>query len=140
MDDGSQPCSSMSMLRALILAGLALAALAVLPAQAHNAGVSTSRLTISERSVSVEINALGLDYEKAAGVRLIEAGSGVVNAVALAVMAPSVLTLCRRPRRSSCRRPSLARGGRQRHDRPTPMFWSRSPGPVLPAAATCVTT
>jgi hydrogenase/urease accessory protein HupE len=82
----------MSMLRALILAGLALTAGAVLPAQAHNAGVSTSRLTISERTVSVEINALGLDYEKAAGVRLIEAGSGVVNAVALAVMAPSVLT------------------------------------------------
>ena len=82
----------MSMLRALILAGLAFTALAVLPAQAHNAGVSTSRLTIRDRTVNVEINALGLDYEKAAGVRLIEAASGVVNAVALAVMAPSVLS------------------------------------------------
>jgi hypothetical protein len=82
----------MNLLRALVLAGLAFTALAALPAQAHNAGVSTSRLAIRGRTVSVEINALGLDYEKAAGVRLIEAGSGVVNAVALAVMAPSVLT------------------------------------------------
>ncbi len=82
----------MNMLRALILAGLAFTALAALPAQAHNAGVSTSRLAIRDRTVNVEINALGLDYEKAAGVRLIEAGSGAVNAVALAVMAPSVLT------------------------------------------------
>jgi HupE / UreJ protein len=82
----------MNTLRALILAGLAFAAVAALPAQAHNAGVSTSRLAIRGRTVNVEINALGLDYEKAAGVRLIEAGSGVVNAVALAVMAPSVLS------------------------------------------------
>ena len=82
----------MNKLRALILAGLAFTALAALPAQAHNAGVSTSRLAIRDGRVNVEINALGLDYEKAAGVRLIEAGSGVVNAVALAVMAPSVLT------------------------------------------------
>ena len=65
----------MSVLRALSLAGLVFTA-AVLPAQAHNAGVSTSRVTITERAVSVEINALGLDYEKAAGVRLIEAGQG----------------------------------------------------------------
>ena len=82
----------MNMLRALILAGLAFTALAALPAQAHNAGVSTSRLAIRDRTVNVEINALGLDYEKAAGVRLIETGSGVVNAVALAVMAPSILS------------------------------------------------
>ena len=82
----------MRMLRAFILAEVALAALVPLPAQAHNAGVSTSRVTITERAVSVEINALGLDYEKVAGVRIIEAGSGVVNAVALAVMAPSVFT------------------------------------------------
>jgi hydrogenase/urease accessory protein HupE len=82
----------MSLPRALILAALALTAVDVSPVQAHNAGVSTSRLTISERTVSIEVNALGLDYEKAAGVRLIEAGSGVVNAVALAVMAPSVLS------------------------------------------------
>jgi hydrogenase/urease accessory protein HupE len=80
------------MLRALIFAGLALTALAALPAQAHNAGVSTSRLAIRDRTVNIEINALGLDYEKAAGVRLIEAGAGVVNAVALSVMAPSVLS------------------------------------------------
>ncbi len=82
----------MSAHRTSILAVLASAALTVLPAQAHNAGVSTSRITINDRTVSVEINALGLDYEKAAGVRLVEAGSGVVNAVALAVMAPVVLT------------------------------------------------
>jgi hydrogenase/urease accessory protein HupE len=82
----------MKMPGALILAGLAFAALAAVPAQAHNAGVSTSRITINDRSVSVEINALGRDYEKAAGVRFLEAGSGVVNPVALAVMAPAVLT------------------------------------------------
>jgi hydrogenase/urease accessory protein HupE len=82
----------MKMLGALILAGLAFTALAAVPAQAHNAGVSTSRITINERSVSVEINALGRDYEKAAGVRFLEAGSGLVNPVALAVMAPAVLT------------------------------------------------
>ena len=81
----------MKLLRAVIVARLVFTTLAVLPAQAHNAGVSTSALTIRGRTVNVEINALGLDYEKAAGVRLIEAGSGVVNPVALAVMAPSVL-------------------------------------------------
>jgi hydrogenase/urease accessory protein HupE len=80
------------MSRALIFVGFVLAALAALPVQAHNAGVSTSRLAIRDRTVNVEINALGLDYEKAASVRLIELKSGVVNAVALAVMAPSVLT------------------------------------------------
>lgn len=82
----------MSVQRALILAVLAGAALTVLPAQAHNTGVSTSLITINERTVSVEINALGRDFEKAAGVRLTEAGSGMVNAVALAVMAPALLT------------------------------------------------
>jgi hydrogenase/urease accessory protein HupE len=80
------------MLRVLIFVGLAFSALTASPAQAHNAGVSTSHLAIRDRTVNVEINALGLDYEKAAGIRLIEAGSGVVNPVALAVMAPSVLT------------------------------------------------
>jgi hydrogenase/urease accessory protein HupE len=79
------------MLRVLIFVGLAFSALTALPAQGHNAGVSTSHLAIRDRTVTVEINALGFDYEKAAGVRLIEAGSGVVNPVALAVMAPSVL-------------------------------------------------
>ena len=126
----------MSMLRALILVGLALAALAVLPAQAHNAGSSTSRLTISERSVSVEINALELDYEKAAGVRLIEAGSGVVNAVALAVMAPSVLRYVGDHVAVLIRRPSLlADGGngttgrhpRSGHDRLDLSFRRRRP-------------
>jgi len=72
------------MLRVLIFVGLAFSALTALPAQAHNAGVSTSHLAIRDRTVNVEIHALGLDYEKAAGVRLIEARSGVVNPVALA--------------------------------------------------------
>ena len=56
----------MNLLRAVIVAGLAFT-VAVLPAQAHNAGVSTSSLTIRDRTVNVEINALGRDYEKAAG-------------------------------------------------------------------------
>jgi hypothetical protein len=77
--------------RALVVAGLAVAILAMCPAQAHNAGVSTSRIAILSRTVDLEINALGRDYEKAAGVRIAETGSGVVNPVALAVMAPSIL-------------------------------------------------
>ena len=78
-------------LRWLVPAGLTFAALAAWPVQAHNVGVSTSRVVIRGRSVDVEINALGRDYEKAAGVRITEAASGAVNPVALAVMARSVL-------------------------------------------------
>ena len=76
----------------LALASVAVATVATWEAQAHNAGVSTSRIVIHGRTVEVEINALGRDYEKAAGVRITEAGSGEVNRVALAIMAPSVLT------------------------------------------------
>ena len=75
-----------------VLVNVTFAALAMWPAQAHIAGVSTSRIVIRGRTVEAEINALGRDYEKAANVRVTEAVSGVVNAVALAVMAPSVLT------------------------------------------------
>ena len=76
----------------LALASAAVAVVVTWEAQAHNAGVSTSRIVIHDRTVDVEINALGRDYEKAAGVRITEAGSGEVNRVALAIMAPSVLT------------------------------------------------
>jgi hydrogenase/urease accessory protein HupE len=76
----------------LALASVAVAAIATWEAQAHNPGVSTSRIVVHGRTVDVEINALGRDYEKAAGVRITEAGSGEVNRVALAMMAPSVLT------------------------------------------------
>ena len=76
----------------LALAGVAVAAVATWEAQAHNAGVSTSRIVIQGRTVDVEINALGRDYEKSVGVRITEAGSSEVNRVALGVMAPSVLT------------------------------------------------
>jgi hypothetical protein len=75
-----------------IVACVVVAGLAIGPAQAHNAGISTSRIVIHGRTVDVEINALGRDYEKAAGVRITEAASGEVNRVALAVMAPSMLT------------------------------------------------
>jgi hypothetical protein len=75
--------------RAFVAAGMALAVIAT--AQAHNAGVSTSRIAIDGRTVDVEINALGRDYEQATGVRITEKGSGEVNPVALAVMAPSIL-------------------------------------------------
>jgi hydrogenase/urease accessory protein HupE len=76
----------------LALVGVAVAAAATWEVQAHNAGVSTSRIVVDGRTVEVEINALGRDYEKSAGVRITEPGSGEVNRVALAVMAPSVLT------------------------------------------------
>jgi hydrogenase/urease accessory protein HupE len=70
---------------------LLLLVLAGMPAYAHDAGVSSSEISVNGRVVTVEINALARDYEKAAGVRISEAGSGSVNAVALAVMAPAVL-------------------------------------------------
>ena len=76
----------------LMLAGVAVAAFTISPAQAHKAGVSTSQIVIHDRSVDVEINALGIDYEKATGVRITEGTSGLVNPVALAVVASSVLT------------------------------------------------
>ena len=63
----------------------------VLPASAHDAGVSSSEISVRGRVVAVEVNALARDYEKAAGVRISEAGSGAVNAVALAVMSPALL-------------------------------------------------
>jgi hydrogenase/urease accessory protein HupE len=65
--------------------------LLVLPAYGHDAGVSSSEISVNGRIVAVEINALARDYEKAAGVRISEAGSGAVNAVALSVMAPALL-------------------------------------------------
>lgn len=76
----------------LVRVGLTLAALVTWPALAHNAGVSSSRIEVRGGLVDIEINALGRDYEKAVGIRITEASSGVVNPVALAVMAPSLLT------------------------------------------------
>ena len=66
-----------------------------MPAYAHNAGVSSSEISVNGRVVAIEINALARDYEKAANVRISEAGPGSVNAVALAVMAPAVLSYAR---------------------------------------------
>ena len=77
--------------RALAGAGGALAVLAACQAYAHTAGVSTSRIAVHGRAVELEINALGRDYEKAANVRIVEA-NGEVNPVALAVMAPAILS------------------------------------------------
>jgi hydrogenase/urease accessory protein HupE len=74
---------------------LGLLVLAGMPAYAHNAGVSSSDISVNGRVVAIEINALGRDYEKAANVRISEAGSGIVNPVALAVMAPAVLSYAR---------------------------------------------
>ena len=73
----------------LVLAGVVVAAIAVWPAGRTTPESSTSRIVIRGRTVDAEINALGRDYEKAAGVRITETASGAVNAVALAVMAPS---------------------------------------------------
>src|SRR6202051_3661740 len=82
---------SQALNRGFVVTGIAVAILAMSPAQAHNAGVSTSRVAIHGRTVDVEINALGRDYEMAAGVRIADKGSGEINPVALAVMAPSIL-------------------------------------------------
>src|ERR1700722_17702588 len=70
--------------------------LAGMPAFGHNAGVSSSEISVNGRVVAIEINALARDYEKAAGVRISEAGSGAGNAVALAVLTPAVLSYVRR--------------------------------------------
>jgi hydrogenase/urease accessory protein HupE len=74
---------------------LLLLVLAGIPAYAHIAGVSSSEISVNGRVVTIEINALARDYEKAAGVRISEEGSGPVNAVALAVMTPAVLSYVR---------------------------------------------
>jgi hydrogenase/urease accessory protein HupE len=74
---------------------LLLLVLATLPAYAHDAGVSSSQISVNGRVVAVEINAHARDYEKATGVRIAEAGSGSVNPVALAIMAPRVLDYVR---------------------------------------------
>ena len=49
----------------LVLVGVTFAALSSCSAQAHNAGMSTSRIVIHGRTLDVEINALGRDYERA---------------------------------------------------------------------------
>src|ERR1700730_18949538 len=61
---------SQALFRGFVVAGMAVAILAMSPAQAHNAGVSTSRVAIHGRTIDVEINALGRDYETAAGGRI----------------------------------------------------------------------
>ncbi len=82
-------------LRNKYLSWLFLFALPGQPAHAHDAGISSSLISVNGRVVSVEINAHARDYEKAAGVRIAETASGSVNAVALAVMAPRVLEYSR---------------------------------------------
>ena len=77
--------------RPFVAAGIALAFVGMNAAQAHNAGVSTSRIAIHGRTVDLEINALARDYEIAVGARIADKGSGEVNPVALAVMAPPIL-------------------------------------------------
>src|SRR5262249_42499370 len=77
--------------RALAGVSVVLAILAGHQAYAHTAGVSTSRIVVHGRTAELEINALGRDFEKAANVRITEA-TGEVNPVALAVMAPAILS------------------------------------------------
>ena len=60
----------------LPLWGALFAALLASPAYAHDAGVSTSRIVVNGRTVDVEVNARGRDYEQATGVRITEKGSG----------------------------------------------------------------
>ena len=47
----------------LVLASVAVAAIATWEAQAHNAGVSTSRIVVHGRTVEVEINYPGANAE-----------------------------------------------------------------------------
>jgi hydrogenase/urease accessory protein HupE len=62
-----------------------LGALLATTADAHQAGVSSSRVAVEGAVVEVTIDALAQDYEQAAGLRLRDEASGEVNPVALAV-------------------------------------------------------
>jgi hypothetical protein len=62
----------------LLVVRVALGVVAISASQAHDAGVSTSRIVIDGRTVDVEINALGRYYEQAAGVRIADKASGEV--------------------------------------------------------------
>src|SRR5260370_33079055 len=73
----------------LVLASVAVAAIAPWEAQAHNAGVSTSRIGVHGRPVEVGVNALGRHYDKSAGVLIPGAGSGEANRLDLVSREPS---------------------------------------------------
>jgi hypothetical protein len=60
-------------------------------AAAHQPGVSSSRVVVEPSAFTVTIDALGQDYERAAGLRLRDDASGAVNPVALAVSAPALI-------------------------------------------------
>jgi hydrogenase/urease accessory protein HupE len=57
--------------------------------QAHNAGVSSARIVVEGRTVEIEINALGRDFEQATGVRIADK-AGEINPVALSLVAPTI--------------------------------------------------
>jgi hypothetical protein len=61
---------SQRLCRALVAAGVALAFLGMHVAQAHNAGVTTSRVAIHGCTIDLKINALRREYEIAAGAAL----------------------------------------------------------------------
>jgi hydrogenase/urease accessory protein HupE len=73
----------------LLAAFVATLAAAAGSVHAHNAGVSSARIVVEGRTVEVEINALGRDFEQAAGVRIADK-SGEINPVALSLMASTI--------------------------------------------------
>ena len=74
----------------LLAAFVATLAAAAGSVHAHNAGVSSARIVVEGRTVEVEINALGRDFEQAAGVRIAEK-SGEINPVALSLMTDDIV-------------------------------------------------
>jgi hydrogenase/urease accessory protein HupE len=68
---------------------VAILAAAAGSVHAHNAGVSSARIIVEGRTVDIEINALGRDFEQASGVRIADK-SGEINPVALSLMAPAI--------------------------------------------------
>jgi hydrogenase/urease accessory protein HupE len=73
----------------LFAAFAAILATAAGSVHAHNAGVSSARIVVEGRTVEIEINALGRDFEQATGVRVAEK-SGEINPVALSLTAPVI--------------------------------------------------
>jgi hydrogenase/urease accessory protein HupE len=77
-------------LRTFVFAALAaILGAAAGSVHAHNAGVSSARIVVEGRTVEIEINALGRDFEQATGVRIAEK-SGEINPVALSLTAPVI--------------------------------------------------
>ncbi len=58
--------------------------------QAHDAGISTSRITVEGREIQAQVNALARDYDKALEIQLSDGPTGEVNPLALSLFAEDI--------------------------------------------------